>query len=387
MHYYTTIPLENSLDWTSSSSGTGGLTGRKFGLIVTSYSNSIMIALTNSCSDFICSYWGVDHCDPNSWSYSPSTYDVDDVEIVDEPHMKAWSDLKSWINPGRADGVDYGKVDKLGEDIKENGIKTDCQMIYYDVDTNERINGEHREMTSRNLDIPGWMMVGVRFKTEQSKIRFALVSNKKKPDIFNPIKSKDVEATVRELMSLIQMTDEEIKKECRDLGKNAIGKPEWERIHNRLIAERRLNGKCDGAERLYEWNEHAWEEFVKKSDDPWLEDYYNNDSEITLYINEKNWDSRIGSTISAADEAASANKPLHIVIGVKLRSNEELGTTRKKILTDRLKSLGRKIANIYGLDYDRHSGMLPWNHPDCEHRFLPQDSLKENAKELIKISN
>ena len=346
-----------------------------------------MTVLIDSCSDFICSYWGADHCDPNYWSYQPSTYGVEGVEIAVGPHMKAWSDLKSWVNPGRADGVDYGKVDQLCQDIEENGIKTDCQMIYYDVDTNERNNGEHREVASRQLGITGWMMVGVRFKTEQAKIRFALVSNKKKIDVFNPIKAKDIEATVRELMSLTQMTDEEIKKECRDLGKGAIGKPEWEKIHNKLIAERRLTGKCDGAERLYEWNETAWESFIKESDDSWLIDYWNNDSEITLYINEKNWDHRIGSIISAADQAASSNKPLHFVVGVKLRSNEELDTTRKKIMTDRVKSLGRKISNVFGLNYDRQSSLLPWNHPDCEHRFLPQDSLKENAKKLIKLSN
>jgi hypothetical protein len=346
-----------------------------------------MSVLIDSYSDFICSYWGADHCDPNSWSYQPSTYGVEGVEIVIGPHMKAWSDLKSWVNPGRADGVDFGKVEQLCQDIEEYGIKTDCQMIYYDVDTNERNNGAHREGVSGKLDIKGWMMVGVRFETEQAKIRFALVSNKKKIDIFNPIKAKDVEATVRELMSLTQMTDDQIKKECRDLGKGAIGKPEWEKIHNKLIAERRLTGKCDGAERLYEWNETAFEEFIKKSDDPWVKDYYNNDSEITLYINEKNWDHRIGSIITAADQASSSNKPLHLVIGVKLRYKEELSTTRKKIMTDRLKSLGRKISNIFGMDYDRHSSMLPWNHLDCEHRFLPQDSLKEKSKKLITISN
>lgn len=345
-----------------------------------------MTTLINSCSEFICSYWGADHCDPNSWSYQPSTYGVEGVKIIVDPHMKAWSDLKSWVNPGRADGVDYGKVDQLCEDIEENGIKTDCQMVYYDVDTNERINGEHREVLSRKLDIKGWMMVGVQFETPQAKIRFALVSNKKKIDIFNPLKAKDIEATVRELMSLTQMTDDQIKKECRDLGKGAIGKPEWERIHNRLIAERRLTGKCDGAERLYEWNETAFETFLKESDDPWVTDYHNNDSEITLYINEKNWDHRIGSIITSAAEAAVANKPLHFIIGVKLRSNEELNTTRKKIMTDRLKSLGRKISNIFGMDYDRHAPILAWNHPDCEHRFLPQDSLKENSKRLVKIS-
>lgn len=345
-----------------------------------------MTALINFNSDFICSHWGIDHCDPNSWSYQPSTYGVEGVEIVVGPHMKAWSDLNSWVNPGRADGVDYGKVDQLCEDIEENGIKTDSQMIYYDVDTNERNNGAHRELASKQLDIKGWMMVGVRFETEQAKIRFALVSNKRKIDIFNPIKAKDIEATVRELMSLTQMTDDQIKKECRELGKGAIGKPEWEKIHNKLIAERRLTGKCDGAERLYEWNETAWETFKTESDDPWLEDYFRNDSELTLYINEKNWDHRIGSIISFAAEASISNKPLHFVIGVKLRSNEELNTTRKKIFTDRLNSLGRKISNIFGMDYDRHGSMLPWNHPNCQHRFLPQDSLKENAKKLTQIT-
>ena len=46
-----------------------------------------MSTLINSCSEFICSYWGADHCDPNSWSYQPSTYGVEGVGIVAGPHM------------------------------------------------------------------------------------------------------------------------------------------------------------------------------------------------------------------------------------------------------------------------------------------------------------
>tara|TARA_Y100000004_G_scaffold9265_1_gene10165 strand:- start:217 stop:1245 length:1029 start_codon:yes stop_codon:yes gene_type:complete len=342
-----------------------------------------MTAVLNST--FISQYWDANDCEPSKWCYTPSTYGVEGVELVGEKKVKAWEDFNSWVNPGRADGVDFGKVDALVEDIKENGINRDSQVIYYDVETKELINGDHRKHASLALSIFGWMVQGVRFDNDQAKVRFALMSNKRKTDVFNPVSYKDIEAAVRELMDLGPMTDDEIKAECREMGRNSISKPRWEELHNKLIAERRLKGTADGAERLYEWNQTAFEKFIEMSEDDWVKNYWDNDSEITMYLNENNWQKVTYTLIKKASDAKRIDKPLHLVIAVKLRSNESLNTSREKMFSDRIKSIERMLCQLFMNDPEYYGKTMPWNHPNCQHRFLPQDS-KEGATKLISLN-
>ena len=68
---------------------------------------------------FLSEHWRPEHCDPKNWDYEPSTYDVDGVELVGEPHMQLWEDLTSdnHANPGRKGGIDFAEAEKLQKDI------------------------------------------------------------------------------------------------------------------------------------------------------------------------------------------------------------------------------------------------------------------------------
>lgn len=342
--------------------------------------------ITTINSKFISQYWDAIACDPNNWSYVPSTYDVPGVELVVTPHMKCWSELSHWKNPGRANGVSLSKVEELREDIQNYGIRLDKPIIYYDVDTNDTVNGDHRYNVSNILGISGWMCQGVHFSSIASKIRFASRSNVKEKDIYNPISSADVNAAVRELISIGSIvTDDEIRAEARFLGKGSISESAIKEIHNLIIIERVMSGKSDGAERFQPWNDDRLATFFETTEDKWVEDYWENDNEYTLYVNMSNFSSRWGTIVNTASQAVIANKPLHFLLSVKLMENEKLDTTRSKVFTDKLSQLQQKLCFLFGLDPNRHANMLPWNHPDCEHRFLPQDVENENFKLLIKL--
>lgn len=342
---------------------------------------------TIALNPFVCQYWDAIACNPDNWTYEPSTYGVSGVKLIGTPEMQLWEDLLHWKNPGRANGVDLSKVEELKEDIQDNGIRLDAPMIYFDVDTDETINGDHRFTVSKILNIPGWMSQGVRFESEASKIRFATASNIKKRDIYNPISAADVNAAVRELVSRgFIKTDDEIKAETRFLGKGAISESATKEIFNKIIIERVVSGKSDGAERFQSWNDDRLPVFFDNAQDEWVEDYWNNESEYTMYVNMANFSSRWGSIVSLASQAVISNKPIHFLFSVKLMTNESLETTRHKVFADKLCQLEQKLCSLFGLDANRHKFMLPWHHPECEHRFLPQDNQKESFTELIKVS-
>jgi hypothetical protein len=342
--------------------------------------------IVSTASKFVSQYWDAIACDPNNWTYVPNDYGVAGVELIGGLHMKSWSELGHWRNPGRKDGVSLQKVEELKEDIQENGICTDKTVVYYDVDTNDTVNGDHRFNVSSILSIEGWMMQAVRFKDEASKIRFSTASNKKKKDVYNPISSADVESAVRELISINAIkTDDEIKSETRFLGKGVISEGGIKEIHNKIIIERVISGKSDGAERFQTWNDDRLPIFFENTKDPWVEDYLNNESEYTIYVNMSNFSSRWGSIISLAAQAVIANKPLHFLFSVKLMATEKLETTRSKVFTDKLSQLEQKLCILFGNDATRYKYIFPWNHPECEHRFLPQDTEKEDFSLLVKI--
>lgn len=335
---------------------------------------------------YVCQYWDAIACNPDNWIYEPSTYGVAGVEIVGDIHMKLWKELSHWKNPGRANGVDLAKVEELKEDIQNNGIRLDAPVIYYDVDNDETINGDHRFTVSGILNIPGWMCQGVRFKNEAAKIRFATASNIKKKDVYNPVSTADVNAAVRELISKgYIVTDDEIRAETRFLGKGAISESAIKEIFNKIIIERVVSGKSDGAERFQSWNDDRLPVFFDNNQDPWVDDYWNNEGEYTVYVNMANFSSRWGSIISIASQAVIANKPLHFLLSVKLMANESLETTRSKVFNDKLSQLEQKLCSLFGLDSSRHKFMLPWHHPECEHRYLPQDNEKEEFTKLVKL--
>lgn len=338
-------------------------------------------------NSFVSAYWDGLACDPDRWCYTPNTYGVEGVTLVGDIHMKAWDELNPWHNPGRALGADLGKVEKLKEDIETYGINTDSPVVYYDIDNNDRINGEHRFLASEQLGIVGWMAQAVRFDSEAAKIEFATVSNKKRGDVHTPPSSADIESAIRALINLGAIsTDEEIKEKVRFLATGAISESSIKTLYNKLIVERMFSGKVSPETRFCEWNDDRLQTFFDNSEDTWLDEYYNNSSEYTMYINMRNFEARVGSLLNMASQAAAVGKPLHLLLSVPIQQREQLDTTRGKVFTDRLQTIERYICNIMGVMHERYASNFAWNHPDCEHRFLPQDLMNEENDKLLMLN-
>ena len=164
--------------------------------------------------NYLCQYWRPEHCNPDNWTYQPSTYGVKGVELVGEKHMNLFSNLnQTWQNPGRVK-TDNKSVGIIVDNIRDEGIKTDGRIIYYDVDTNERINGIHRTIGSEILSIPGWMMQGVRFANRRAKVKFALISNNEKKLHHLNSSPEDVMNVVRELINIDTQRSSSQKVTC-----------------------------------------------------------------------------------------------------------------------------------------------------------------------------
>ena len=349
-----------------------------------------VVAVRNEWDIFLGDYWGPHECRPNSWTYKASKYEVEGVTIDAPAHMKLWSEVKSWINPGRKKGVNIKHLNNLSDDIVKNGINTDCPFIYYDVETGELVNGDHRSKVSEQLNIAGWMMQPVKFKNEAAKIRFATISNKKWVDNWLGPDAPSVEVSVRELVNMPDesgvITDAEIRAEVRSLGKDALSESKIADIANKLILERIYNGgKISKESRFQTWSAALLTGFLHYTQDSWIDDFYHNVSEEVLFVNIREFESRIGGILESGARAKRSNKPLHFLFSVPLAENEKLDTTRSKVFTDRLWSLEKRMADNEGIDVKSITNTASWNHPDCEHRFLPQDLELEDKFYCVEL--
>ena len=341
-----------------------------------------------SYNPFVSQYWDAEACNPDNWNYKPSTYGVKGVELVDTPNMKLFKELTgNWVNAGRAYGINLGKCQEIEDDIRENGIDTkEGSMIYWDVDDSSKINAYHREYVTAELKIPGWMGQGVRFDNEKAKIRFACKSNNRKQLTHNNTSVKDVESTVRRVLELENTyTKKEIQDEVHYIGDH-FSTTTRNKIVNNLLVEFISKGLKSG-ERYTPHNADTVWRLLNEIDNPWVEDYYKNEDEVSNYVYVKNFDSRIGSIITQASLARNNNAPLHMIFSVDVPTGKEtLDSKREKVFSTFIPSVEDRIMTTMGLG-EMHRATFPWNHPDAEHRFVAQNNNKEKFDVLIKIKN
>ena len=342
-----------------------------------------------SDSDYVCDHWGVDHCDPKAWSYKPSTYGVDGVELVGDKEMKFFSEFTGfWKNPTRAE-FSLSDCQALADRIETDGIDTTCQVIYWDIDDDSRVNGGHREEAARILNIPGWMCQAVRFADEQAKIEFASSSNilqqvhHKNPTV------KDVESTIRTVLNLVTSYDEAFLKEKIGFHGRHLTTKQRNAILDKLSIELRVSGKIACGDRYQEFNDDRMKKlFAEYSEtDPWLQDYWFNDDEYTIYINVANITSRVGGLLEINRNAKYADKPLHIVFSTKLPNGKEtLETKREKFWTTHMQRIEQLAMDAHDMG-EIHRRNYRWNHPDCEHRVIAQDHKLEKGVAVVKFPN
>jgi hypothetical protein len=357
-------------------------------LLMTQSINS-MAQITDLNTIFLCDYWTEEHCNLNNWKVAPSDFEIKGVHLVGPPHMKSWSDLSHWHNPGRAKGVNTGKVEQIVEDIRENGIDMSSTIVYYDIDTQERVNGAHRQMAAEKLNIPGWMMQAVRFDGKGCKIDFATRSNNVRVPIATRPTIDDITSAIQELINEDYFENEkEIRDTIRAYAKGHLSNGVQSEIYNNIISSNVFSGnrKFSKVMRYVAFNDEIFNKFMENTNDPWIDDYYENEYEHTLYVNTDYFAARIGTILKEADTARKNGKPLHFVFSVSApnaKGQETLQTKRQKVFSQALQQLENNICGSLGMDSDAFRSILPWNHKDAQHRFVPQDSVCENLSELI----
>lgn len=351
---------------------------------------------------FLSEHWRPEHCDPKNWDYEPSTYDVDGVELVGEPHMQLWEDLTSdnHANPGRKGGIDFAEAEKLQKDIVNNGINTKKgSMIYYDVDTGLKVNAFHREYTSSQINIPGWMAQGVRFSSPVARIRFCTRSNNRAHFQHNNTSAADVEVAVRNVLACSPpVTKDAIGREIDFLGWH-LSESTRDVIKDRLFSEYVCSGVKLGV-RYIPHNQNTVKlllpkyEYIKgKVDNPptetseWYSNVWNNPDEHCLIVYMSHVEGRIGSIMTSNQKASKNHKPLHILFAVPIpKGKTSLYTKREKCFSTELFSVEERMLDAFDLG-EKWRKDFAWNHPDCQHRFVAQDSENESFDDLIYVPN
>jgi len=352
-------------------------------------------AIFGSHAPYLCEHWTEENCDANNWSYRPSTYGVKGVHLVGDPHMILWDILKEGLkNPGREGGIDFAEAKRLMDDILENGINMEeGSMIYYDVDTMDKMNAFHRMYVSSELGIPGWMGQAVRFDSEAARIRFATKSNNRKYHPHNNTSAKDAECAVREVLRLENnYTKKAITDEVNDLGYH-LPESTRETIANRLLVEFISCGQMKSGVRWIPHNKNTIDLLMPKLADSeddatveWYNNIWKNPDEICMIVYMSHAEGRIGSLLTSNVEALDDDKPLHILYSVPVPEGKEtLATKREKVFSTHMASIEKRVLKSMGLG-EIHRGLFRWNHPDSQHRFVEQDT-NMSYNNLVYVKN
>tara|TARA_Y100000361_G_scaffold72527_1_gene64261 strand:+ start:925 stop:2055 length:1131 start_codon:yes stop_codon:yes gene_type:complete len=353
---------------------------------------------------FVNEYFSEDATDPENWDYEPSTYGVDGVEIVTDKHMVAFDDFNGGIdNPGR-DEIDYNAVDALEACIKSKGVVTKgSRVIYYDVDTGEKINGIKRSIVGNRLGFRGWMGVGVRFKNATAKADFAYASN-------NPV---DGDATLVHQLptkgdTIAYVVDRFQKTGRTDISEKEISDLVEEKTKNNFhittynkgdIVKKvlvKLQSDNKTSERYIVYDEKEMEkelDSLVECENEWAlkywEEYDENDptNAVLIFVN------MAGNGISGSYQyierklalAQRKGLPACFVIAAKApkRKNSTITSKRANILTGDIRKLEETVCEMFKHDVNVYGRILAHNHPDAQHVFLRQDSENEPEGTLI----
>lgn len=338
-------------------------------------------------SKFLSEYWKEEHCDPQNWEYVPSTYGVEGVTLVGEPHMMLISDInRSWVNPGRKFGTIDSDVNKIVENISENGIN--CKsgtFIYIDDKDDGRINGDHRMEASFILDIPGWMVQRVKFDSLEAKIKFANCSNIVEQLPHTNPSASDIETAVTEIIATTKVfTEEKVREDVQQLGKHLTQKAR-EKIVDSILVDLYLGGKATSLSRYISITGRRAAKILEEIDDSWIDNYWDKPNEHTLYINSGQVESRVGGIINANVDALRDKKPLHIIFSVSPPEGQKntLDSNRNSFWTTQMQSIEDRVMDCMGISHEFGRRNFAWNHPDAKHRTFGQDMSNEDIRKLI----
>jgi hypothetical protein len=309
--------------------------------------------------------------------------------------MKLWSETTSWNNPGRKN-FKQSTVIHLSDKIETDGI-IPSRVVYYDVDTNETNNGAHRRDASKIRNIPGWMHQGVKFENELAKIRFANTSNHVEGLFHSEPTKDDIKEGVRAALKQIGEYDKKIIRDEVRIQGPGLTDTQKDDIVNALYSDCMFDENMKSCSRYRELNNNNVDSLLKvirndhSEEEPWVKDYWDNDDEITICINAANFESRVGAIMTVAAKASKADKPLHMIFTVPIpteEGKETLNSKREKFFSMHLESLEDRLLDIEGKALtDKNRRDFAWNHADCQHRTVAQDTENESNIPLIVVKN
>ncbi len=353
---------------------------------------------TSDTNPFLCGYWDASACDPSNWTYEPSTYDVDGVTLVGDKEMVLWSDLKfDWINPGRVSGTDPQAVNDLAEDIRDTGVQTDGSVVYYDAVTKDGINCYHRERVSEILQIPGWMAQAVHFDSEEAKIRFATISNNRKPLLHRNSSKRDVQAAAEAIYKnkTGTVSQDQVKADVEQLGWHLSPNARtqiWQDILHKL----NMKGDVRWSERFSYWTSGRVHEFIDtlkaERNCEWVRRYWVPDNKFSpsIFVDARQFEARCGQLLKDNAKARINGRPLHILFSVVPPQGDKntLESIRDSFFSTQLSSVEDRVLTACGfaLTTENRRNCFAWNHPECQHRTVAQQQ-GENEKQLLKVRN
>lgn len=342
-----------------------------------------------SMADFLCDYWGPDHCDPDAWTHPVSTFGIEGVKLG-EKRMTMWSETTpTSANRARKYGTDQGAVESLADDIDQNGIDTKCAVGYIDAETGERIGTNHRYHASERLNIPGWMIQHVDFSEcedpEWARELFSRAINNERTLRQNNNTVEDVEQLIIYGIENGNITtDKQVEDTITMVSNNSFSKHKQTKLKNAMsIRLHRQGGDKSGLERYVLVEVSEFNKICENNpEDSYVKDIIENDHEHHLFINMKNWGSRTNSLITRGAQAAKDNAPLHLSFSVEKPSRtESLQTKREKVFDTMLKNTKDDIDTL--MMYKFQKGYYPWDNPECQHTFVAQDTHNETLDTFI----
>ena len=362
---------------------------------------------TQSNADFLSEHWRPEHCDPQAWN-APSTYGVVGVILVDRDgnpleegdksgmYMKKFT--RSWDNPTRFGGTSLKRVRSFAEIIRSEGkgIKP-SDPIYFDFDTDERINGNGRYGAAEKCGIAGWMHQGVRFLSLEAKILFAALSQPQQENgVFGEVLTRDdVYATVKTLCETTQGEkewDEDYIKEMTDRVGPHLSDKDKVSIRQDLRKDFISNPKMEySGVQSYDVGTHVT--FLNTMpDDVWVENIYNNEEEYVQFVttDQGKFTHSYSALMSKTVRANEDQKPLHLIVNLRPPSGKfgSLEALRDEFFSKHVKRLEDLILKSSGLPADNISRLrFAWNHPDCQHMALAQDRSNEKNRVVVPLRN
>ena len=339
--------------------------------------------------------------------------------------IERWDSLdndRSETNYGRQTSCDINDAKKFAKKLQEDGIDyKNHPPVFYDIETRERLNGEMRYLASGLINQQDWNMCPVEFDSLRARIKFCTKSNNKKNPIDRDNTIEDIEAAVRELMTVdklegISIDETWIEREVHDMsdGSGDISPTVKNRLIATLVTE--IHGahgikKSKGGERFLKWDRSVKDRLLdlynmghkcNKTMDPWYDEVFVDKNKITLCLEQFTFNSLyykiLKSLPSASHDSGEYNKqkPVNLAFSVKPP------TSKKKDLNEIRQSMFTKYLFDFETEYLSTRPMIvengrpvemerrhfPWNHPDARHVFIPQDKVNEtDSYALIRVKN